>query len=97
MSIAGAAYFVIGLHPGASRAARRFGRPAMVFNPHQQFDQLRADGRYAAIQTIVRRVEVAAGNPVNPMLGDFGVSREAAQYSGRFVGPDWVCPLKVRK
>ena len=96
MSIAGAAYFVVGLHPGAARAARRFGRPALIFNPHVQFEQLRADGRYAAIQTIVRNREVSAGQGVNPMLSEFGERGEAPQYSGRLVSADWICPLKVR-
>jgi uncharacterized protein len=40
-SIGGVAYFVVGLHPGASRAARRFCRAALVFNAHEQFEQLR--------------------------------------------------------
>jgi uncharacterized protein len=96
MSIAGVAYFVVGLHPGASRAARRFGRPALIFNPHVQFEQLRADGRYAAMQTIVRGRELRAGHGVNPMLSEFGERGEAPQYSGRLVEADWVCPFKAR-
>lgn len=96
MSVGGVAYFVVGLHPGASRASRRFGRPALIFNPHAQFEKLRADGRYAAMQAIVREREVRAGHGVNPMLSEFGERGEAPQYSGRLVGPDWVCPLKVR-
>ena len=96
MSIAGVAYFVVGLHPGASRAARRFGRPALIFNPHIQFEHLRADGRYATMQAVIRSREASTGDGVNPMLSEFGERGEAPQYSGRLVGADWVCPLKVR-
>jgi FPC/CPF motif-containing protein YcgG len=43
-SVAGTAFFVIGLHPAASRPARRSPRPMLIFNPHEQFDMLRAAG-----------------------------------------------------
>jgi FPC/CPF motif-containing protein YcgG len=95
-SVGGVAYFVVGLHPGASRAARRFCRPALVFNPHIQFERLRTDGRYYRMQSIIRERELARHGSINPMLSDFGSGREAAQYSGRQVEPGWTCPLKVR-
>ena len=95
-SLSGAAYFVVGLHPGASRAARRFCRPALIFNPHAQFERLRADGRYYQMQSIIREREVAQHGSINPMLSDFGSGREAAQYSGRHVGEGWTCPLRVK-
>jgi FPC/CPF motif-containing protein YcgG len=95
-SVGGVAYFVVGLHPGASRAARRFCRPALVFNPHVQFERLRADGRYYQMQSIIRRREIARHGSINPMLSDFGSDCEAAQYSGREVEPGWTCPLRVR-
>ncbi len=44
LSFGGEAFFVVGLHPGASRLARRFERPALVFNLHAQFEQLRSEG-----------------------------------------------------
>jgi FPC/CPF motif-containing protein YcgG len=95
-SVGGVAYFVVGLHPGASREARRFCRPALIFNPHEQFERLRQDGRYFAMQSIIREREIARHGSINPMLSDFGSGREAAQYSGRHVGENWTCPLKVR-
>jgi uncharacterized protein len=95
-SVGGVAYFVVGLHPGASRAARRFCRPVLVFNPHEQFERLRQDGRYYAMQSIIREREIVRHGSINPMLSDFGSGREAAQYSGRHVGETWTCPLKVR-
>jgi len=95
-SVGGVAYFVVGLHPGASRAARRFCRPALIFNPHEQFERLRQDGRYYTMQSIIREREIARHGSINPMLSDFGAGREAAQYSGRQVEAGWTCPLKVR-
>jgi FPC/CPF motif-containing protein YcgG len=95
-SVGGVAYFVVGLHPGASRAARRFCRPALVFNPHEQFERLREDGRYYAMQSIIREREIVRHGSINPMLSDFGNGREAAQYSGRHVDDGWVCPLRVK-
>ena len=42
LSFGGEAFFIVGLHPKASRPARRFERPALVFNLHDQFERLRA-------------------------------------------------------
>jgi uncharacterized protein len=92
LSIADHPFFVIGMHPGASRIARRFRHPALVFNSHRQFEQLRADGRYARMQKAIRKRDRALQGSVNPNLADFGVAPEARQYSGRKVGNDWQCP-----
>jgi len=32
------AFYIIGLHPASSRKARQFSYPALIFNPHSQFD-----------------------------------------------------------
>jgi uncharacterized protein len=93
MSVGGKAFYVVGLHADASRPARRFRCPVLVFNLHQQFERLRADGRYEKLrQSIVQRDIAFAGSP-NPMLAVHGKSSEARQYSGRQVGADWVCPF----
>ncbi len=97
MSVAGVPYFIVGLHPGASRAARRFHRPALIFNSHDQFERMRSDGRYATMQSIIRKREVEQSGAINPMLAEFGEASEATQYAGRRVDPDWVCPFKVRQ
>ena len=34
----GEAFFVVGQHPGASRTARRYTRPTLIFNLHDQFE-----------------------------------------------------------
>jgi uncharacterized protein len=93
MSVGGSAYFVIGLHPNASRLARRFSHCAIVFNAHKQFDEMRADGRYQRFQATNRAREFSAHGSLNPMLGDFGKTSEAPQYSGRFVEKTWICPM----
>jgi hypothetical protein len=93
MSVGGKAFYVVGLHANASRPARRFRCPALVFNLHHQFEQLRTDGRYEKLrQAIIQRDIAFAGSP-NPMLALHGKSSEARQYSGRQVGADWVCPF----
>ena len=50
MSFGGEAFFVVGLHPQASRPARRFEYPAMVFNLHDQFERLREQGQYEKLR-----------------------------------------------
>ncbi len=96
LSLAGHPFFVIGLHPGASRLARRFGWPALVFNSHRQFDRLRADGRYAKMQAATRERDVALQGSINPNLADFGTAAETRQYSGRAVDAEWTCPFRAR-
>ena len=97
LSVAGQSFFVIGLHPGASRPARRFEHAALVFNSNAQFEALRADGRYYQMQSIIRERDAALAGSINPMLNDFGNGSEAAQYSGRRVDADWECPFSARK
>lgn len=92
-SYAGKALFVVGMHPASSRLARRFRWPALVFNPHDQFERLRADGRFAPLQAAVRDREIALQGTLNPNLADFGEHSEARQYSGRAVDADWRCPF----
>lgn len=93
MSIAGEAFFIVGLHPNASRQARRFARPALAFNAHRQFEALRENGRFDQLKRIIREHETAFSGGVNPMLADFGEGGEAAQYSGREVDEDWSAPF----
>jgi FPC/CPF motif-containing protein YcgG len=93
LSFGGEAFFIVGLHPHASRPARRFSRPAMVFNLHDQFEQLRAEGKYEGMrEKILVRDETLAGSR-NPMLARHGESSEARQYSGRAVDAGWECPF----
>ena len=93
LSFAGEAFFLVGLHPNASRAARRFERPTIVFNLRDQFEQLRADGRYEKMRETILDRDVALQGTINPMLARHGETSEARQYSGRAVGGDWQCPF----
>ena len=93
LSFGGEAFFVVGLHPHASRPARRFPRPAMIFNLHDQFEILRAQGKYETMrEKIMVRDEALAGSR-NPMLARHGEMSEARQYSGRVVEAGWRCPF----
>lgn len=96
LSLGGHPFFVIGLHPGASRMARRFAWPALVFNSHRQFEALRADGRFQKMQAATRQRDIALQGSINPNLADFGVAGETRQYSGREVGPEWRCPFRFK-
>jgi FPC/CPF motif-containing protein YcgG len=89
------AFFIIGLHPSSNRVARRFQYPALVFNPHTQFEALRKTERYDRMKDAVRKRDIALEGSVNPMLKDFGESSEAYQYSGRKYDDTWQCPLKI--
>ncbi|MBA3883732.1 MAG: YqcI/YcgG family protein [Chthoniobacterales bacterium] len=96
-SFAGQALYVIGLHPHSSRVARRFEWPAVVFNPHEQFERLRADGKWKRMQHTIRERDVELQGEVNPMLSDFGETTEARQYSGRAVEDDWRAPFAATR
>lgn len=96
LSFGGQSFFVVGMHANASRPARKFDVPALVFNLHDQFERLRADGRYEKLrETILERDTKLAGS-INPMLARHGEDSEAKQYSGRIVGKDWTCPWPGR-
>lgn len=96
LSFGGEAFFVVGLHPNASRPARRFDHPTMVLNLHDQFEVLRAAGTYEGMrEKILARDERIAGSR-NPMLSRHGEMSEARQYSGRAVAGDWSCPFAYK-
>ncbi|QJE71977.1 YqcI/YcgG family protein [Aerophototrophica crusticola] len=90
------AFFIIGLHPNSSRRSRRFRRPALVFNLHDQFERLRANGSFGRMQTVIRERDASYCGRPNPMLANFGDLSEARQYSGRAVPRGWTCPFRPR-
>ena len=94
LSFGGEAYFAVGLHPHASRPARRFPNPAIVFNLHSQFERLREEGRFERMRERIMARDVALAGVPNPMLADHGAASSARQFSGRAVGPQWECPFK---
>ena len=93
-SLRGEAFFVVGLHDGASRLARRFAYPTLVFNLHDQFERLREEGRYQKLHDTIIARDVALQGDKNPMLARHGEAPAARQYSGRAVGDDWSCPFR---
>lgn len=97
LSFGGEAFFVVGMHPNASRPARRFSHPVMVFNLHDQFERLREQGRYERMrEAILERDRELAGD-INPMLSRHGEASEARQYSGRVVDKHWKPPFEDRR
>ncbi len=92
-SIGGRAMYVIGMHPKASRLARTRPYPTMVFNLHEQFDRLRARGKFETMKQTIRARDMSFQGSVNPMLASFGENSEARQYSGRAVPENWTCPF----
>ena len=92
-SVGGRAFYVVGMHPGASRTARRFDRPLVAFNLHAQFEALREAGRYERVRDTIRERDRALQGTVNPALKDFGTQSEARQYAGRDVPASWRCPF----
>ena len=96
LSFGGEAFFIVGLHPCASRPARRFERPALVFNLHDQFERLRAEQRYEPLRQSIIARDVAIAGSANPMLARHGEISEARQYSGRAVDQDWNCPFTAK-
>ena len=93
-SIAGHAFFVVGMHAKASRISRRFSYPALAFNSHDVFAALRETGHFERVRAHVREREAAIQGSLNPNLADFGEASEARQYSGKRIEGEWMCPFK---
>lgn len=92
LSFGGEAFFVVGLHPHASRPARRFAYPTMIFNLHDQFEALREQNRYEKLRGSILERDMELAGSINPMLARHGTVSEARQYSGRQVPEGWSCP-----
>ncbi len=96
-SIAGQAFYMVGMHPGSSRMARQSPFPVLVFNLHWQFEKLREMGAYDNVRNKIRERDFELQGSNNPMLEDFGEKSEARQYSGRAVEEAWKCPFLNQK
>ena len=90
------AFFIVGLHPASDRLSRRFPWPALVFNPHAQFERLRAEDRWERMQHVNRAREIQLQGAINPVLRDFGKESEARQYSGCPVEASWRAPFHAQ-
>lgn len=95
--VAGRAFFVVGMHPRASRVARQAPVPALIFNYHEQFDMLRARGQMDRVSRIIRAKDGRLQDRPNPVLAHFGEISEARQYAGREVEADWQCPFALAR
>ncbi len=91
------AFYIVGLHGNSSRLSRRFPFPTLVFNTHEQFRRLRAEGKWERMRSSIRRRDHVLQGTSNPMLADFGERSEARQYSGRNVPDDWQAPFKAAR
>lgn len=92
-SVGARAFFIVGMHERASRVARQTSMPTLVFNLHEQFVELKTVGKFDNVRDIIRTRDRQLQGTVNPMSSDHGNRSEANQYSGRAVGPDWMCPF----
>ncbi|MGN9846588.1 guanitoxin biosynthesis heme-dependent pre-guanitoxin N-hydroxylase GntA [Nonomuraea sp. H19] len=97
LSFAGLGQLVVTLYPGASRYARRFAWPTLIFNPPEQ-DRAKfpSDEEFLAFQDRIRlrdsRLQGSVNSSLPPTLDD----PQAPGFSGAPIGPDWRCPLRVR-
>ena len=96
-SIGGKAFYIVGMHPKSSRKARRFPMIMLVFNLHEQFELLRAKGKYNKLKESIRNRDKKLNGSINPLMNDFGSDSEVKQYSGRNVDNNWECPFSTKK
>ncbi len=47
-------FYIVGMHPGTSSSQRRFPLPALVFNLHEQCEELRAPGQNQSMKHLIR-------------------------------------------
>lgn len=92
-SIAGKAFYIVGMHPNSSRMARQTPYVTIAFNLHWQFEQLRHMGSYDTVKQRIRERDKDLQGSINPTLEDFGANSEARQYSGRKTEKEWKCPF----
>lgn len=97
LSLHGERLFVVGLHPNSSRLARRFSRPAMVFNAFSQFEAFEQEGTYASLVRTIRRNDLKFQGSINPMVLAHGDRWESIQFSGRANPDTWKCPFQFMK
>ncbi len=83
------------MHPGASRFARRFPVPLLLFNAKAQFDALRRDGRFDRMQSKIRERDVRLQGSVNPK-SPRSVRTQKHDSTGREVEPQRQCPSRTK-
>ncbi|MFE3519854.1 guanitoxin biosynthesis heme-dependent pre-guanitoxin N-hydroxylase GntA [Streptomyces sp. NPDC059166] len=89
-SVGGHPFFVVGLHPGASRPSRRFRLPTLVFNSHEQFNALGIN--FFKLRMKIRKREREFHGSANPSFLKY--KQEARHYGGRMTEAEWECPFR---
>jgi hypothetical protein len=84
-------FFVVGLHPSASRTARQFAWPTLVFNSLTHSEALQSAGRFELMQQRIRERDRRLHGTLNPNLK----RPQLAQFSGREVEDEWACPIAI--
>ncbi|SDN23021.1 guanitoxin biosynthesis heme-dependent pre-guanitoxin N-hydroxylase GntA [Allokutzneria albata] len=92
--VGGHAFFVAAMHPGSSRASRRFPRPALAITSNQQFMAL--GEKFVSLQERIRAREMANNGSINPSFTHYEYAQPARHFSGRLTEPDWQCPFRFR-
>ncbi len=94
-SLKGEAFFILVMHPQSPRLARKFIQPTIIFNLHQQFEDLRNKGVFKKVRDAIRLKDKLLQGFINPMLADFGEKSEVFQYLGKKYAPNAPCPLTL--
>ncbi|WP_413586992.1 guanitoxin biosynthesis heme-dependent pre-guanitoxin N-hydroxylase GntA [Bdellovibrio sp. HCB274] len=92
-SLAGSAFFVVGLHANSSRLSRRIKYPTLVFNVYEQFKELDRRNRYQPMIQANRKRDILFQGDVNSMSEKYNDSWESIQFSGKNNPESWVCPF----
>jgi uncharacterized protein len=96
LSFAGVGHLMLALYPGATRYARRFAWPTLVFNPLEQDTAAFADEQdFARFQHIIRERDARLQGHVNPSLPATREQSQAPGFSGAPIPDSWRCPLVV--
>lgn len=97
LSLAGLGQLVVTLYPGASRYARRFAWPTLIFNPPEQ-DRANfpTDEEFLRFQNRIRDRDARLQGTVNPSLPPTLDDPQATGFSGAPIDASWTCPLRVK-
>jgi len=86
--------FIVGLHPNASRKARRFEHCSLVINLFSQFEKLEKSESYHTMVQNIRNRDVSFSGSVNPTVEKFADIWEEIQFSGKDNDLSWKVPNK---
>jgi hypothetical protein len=96
MSLAGRAFYIVGLHAGSSRWARRFAWPTLVFNANFLFKRLHAENLIQKFRKVTRQLDTRLQGSVNPNVLTPDEVTVAREFSGKKAEDDWKCPFHPR-